>query len=80
MKTTHALIGDRLKHVVDSYLEIKKTVTIISPAIQFVSSLETILYDVSVKGVIIVTPSETHFTIAKQCIVQGKHIPIEITR
>ena len=47
------------------------------PAIKTVRSIEQILNDPSIDLVIITTPNETHFPLAKQAMVAGKHVVVE---
>jgi scyllo-inositol 2-dehydrogenase (NADP+) len=49
----------------------------IYPAIKTVRSIEQILNDASVDLVIITTPNETHFPLAKQAMLAGKHVVVE---
>ena len=40
-------------------------------------SFEEILNDTEIEGIVIATPAETHYDIAKECITKGKHLFIE---
>lgn len=49
----------------------------ISENIRFTTNLETVLNDKDINAVIISTPAETHFEIAKKCLENGKNILVE---
>jgi predicted dehydrogenase len=48
----------------------------IAPQAEVVSSLDQVL-DTQVDGVIIATPAETHYTLARQVLAAGKHVLVE---
>ena len=67
----------RMKYVVDASPERRAYVETNFPRTQAVESSEVVLADPEVKGVIIATPAGTHFTLAKQALLAGKHVFVE---
>lgn len=76
IKTAFKLFGNKLKYCVDSG-DREKAVKEISGSIIFSDSTDIITGDDSVKGVIISTPAETHFEIAKKMLHAGKNVLVE---
>ncbi len=47
------------------------------PATETVRTVEALLEDAEVKLVVVATPNETHFALAKQCLEAGRHVVID---
>ncbi len=47
------------------------------PAAKTVRTVEALLEDAEVKLVVVATPNETHFALAKQCLEAGRHVVID---
>ena len=47
------------------------------PKVIVKSKLSEVLSDSTVNAVVIATPAETHYDLAKQCLMAGKHILVE---
>lgn len=76
VRTAHKLIQNDLT-VCDFSESAKQKVENISGEIEFVSDIEFIVNNSDIKGVIIATPAETHFAIAKRMMEAGKDVLIE---
>jgi UDP-2-acetamido-3-amino-2,3-dideoxy-glucuronate N-acetyltransferase len=77
VRTAHQLLGDRGIVVCDADESARKKVAAVSPGIRFTVELSSILTDAAITGVIIATPAETHFEVAKRCLESGKHVLVE---
>ena len=77
VRTAHALLGENLRWVFDSIPSAKTRVEQISPSIPFTTDQLQILNDSTINAVIIATPAETHYALAKQFLEQGKHVLVE---
>lgn len=67
----------RVKYLLDSSQERRRYVSQNFPLTVAVESITTILEDPEVQGVIIATPAESHFRLAKQAMLAGKHVFVE---
>ena len=47
------------------------------PAVKLVRSVEELLGDAAIRLVVVATPNETHFALAKQALAAGKHVVID---
>jgi predicted dehydrogenase len=47
------------------------------PAIQTTNDVEDIIHNVNIDAVVIVTPVSTHYTLARRCLLSGKHTFVE---
>ena len=77
VRTAHALLGENLCRVFDSNPSAKSRVEQISPSIPFTTDQLQILNDSTINAVIIATPAESHFAIAKECLENGKNVLVE---
>src|SRR4051794_6659056 len=66
-----------VKYVVDQSAERREFVRRNFPRTSGVESSEQVLSDPEVQGVIIATPAETHFSLAKRVLAAGKHVFVE---
>ncbi|RMH70468.1 MAG: oxidoreductase [Gemmatimonadetes bacterium] len=76
-RTLNQLVGDRFAYVCDLDKTRAALVHQISDSIEFITEAQPILTDESVQAVIIATPAETHYAIAKTCLEAGKHVLVE---
>lgn len=67
----------RVKTLVDSSAERRKFVETNFPRTQTVGSAESVFSDPEIQGVVIATPAETHFALAKAALEAGKHVFVE---
>jgi predicted dehydrogenase len=77
LRNFSALPNCAVKYVVDLSAERRAFVEKNFPQTTAVESLERVLDDPKVKAVLIATPAETHFRLAKQVLEAGKHAFVE---
>ncbi len=77
VRTASALLGENLISASDRDPEAEERVKKISAGIDFHNDYGSILEDKRINSVIIATPAETHFEIAKMCLEHGKNVLIE---
>lgn len=77
VKTAYKLFGDDLKYCSDNSDDSLEKVKAVSDKIIFTKDLSDIINDTEVTAVIISTPAETHFEIAKKMLLAGKHVLVE---
>ncbi|MFA6980561.1 MAG: Gfo/Idh/MocA family oxidoreductase [Ignavibacteriaceae bacterium] len=76
VKTAYSLLGENLLYACDAFDSAKERVEAVGK-IPFTKNLQNILDDKSINAIIIATPAETHYNIARQCLEHGKHVLIE---
>lgn len=76
VKTAYNLLGENLRYACDAFDSAKERVDAVGK-IPFTKNLQDILDDVSINAVIIATPAETHYKVAKLCLEHGKNVLIE---
>lgn len=67
----------RVKYVVDSSPERRAFVEANFPKTQAISSVERALSDPTINGIVIATPAGTHFELARETLLAGKHVFVE---
>lgn len=67
----------RVKYVVDLVPERLSKLSRRYPSTEFITDYERVLSDPSVSAVVIVTPVQTHFELAKKALLAGKHVLVE---
>jgi predicted dehydrogenase len=77
LRNFSALPNCHVKYVVDSSPERRSFVEANFPRTKAVESSKTVLNDAEVAGVVIATPAATHFNLAKEALLAGKHIFVE---
>lgn len=77
VKTAFGLIGKDLKYVYDTNEANRKKISDVNPAIPFTTDKNVLLNDPTITAVIIATPAETHFALAKEFLLAGKHVLVE---
>lgn len=77
LRNFSSLSNCRVKYLVDSSEERRKFVTQNYPLTIALESLDPILEDPEVKGVVIATPAASHFQLAKRALLSGKHVFVE---
>ena len=69
--------GCRVRYVVDPSAERRAFVETNFPQVKAVASVHAVLEDPAVNAIVIATPAETHFQLAKQALMAGKHVFVE---
>jgi UDP-2-acetamido-3-amino-2,3-dideoxy-glucuronate N-acetyltransferase len=77
VRTACEVLGAEHVVVCDANEKARATVAAVSPGVRFTTDFSSILGDASITGVIIATPAETHYAVAKQCLESGKHVLVE---
>jgi predicted dehydrogenase len=77
LRNFSALPGCAVKYVVDASAERRGFVETNFPLTRAIESHELVLKDPDVHGVVIATPAESHFSLAKQVLEAGKHVFVE---
>ncbi len=77
VKTATTLIPSQNIWVCDESEETKLKINNISGEINFTTSLNEILNNSDISCIIIATPAETHYKIAKECILKNKNVLVE---
>ena len=77
LRNFSALPDCSVKYVVDKSAERRAFVARNFPQTTGVESCESVLADPEVKAVIIATPAESHFSMAKRVLEAGKHVFVE---
>jgi len=77
IKTAYKILGDGLIAVCDLNKNKEEEVKKISPGIKFCSSYEKLLKDTEINSIIIATPAETHYELAKYFLSNGKNVLVE---
>lgn len=77
LRNFSTLSGCRVKYLVDSSAERRAFVEKNFAGVRAVSSIDEVLADREVDGVIIATPADSHFPLAKRSLMAGKHLLVE---
>ncbi len=77
VRTASKLFGKDLKYCSDNSSENEKKVKEISCDIIFTTDTGKIINDESIRAVIVSTPAETHFDIARELLLAGKNVLVE---
>lgn len=77
VRTAFQLLGNDLRYVFDANPTAVNRVQQISPSIPFTTDPQVIVNSPDINGVIIATPAETHFSLAKIFLESGKHVLVE---
>ncbi len=77
VRTANQLLGKNLKFVCDFNPEASKKIAGISPEIPFTTKIEDVVENKDINAVIIATPAETHYEIAKNALQNGKNVLVE---
>ncbi len=77
LRTAGKLFGQSLRYACDVNETVRKKVAEIAPQATFTTQLQTVLSDAEVNAVIIATPAETHYAVARKAIESGKHALVE---
>jgi predicted dehydrogenase len=77
LRNFSSLPNCRVKYVVDSSPDRRAFVEANFPRTLAVNGVDEVLADPEVTGVVIATPAGTHFRIAKQALLSGKHVFVE---
>jgi UDP-2-acetamido-3-amino-2,3-dideoxy-glucuronate N-acetyltransferase len=77
IKTANKILGDNLVAVCDIKKTREEEVKKINPKIKFCNSFEKLLNETEINSVIIATPAETHYELAKYCLTGRKNVLVE---
>ena len=77
VKTAHELLKGNLKIVCDIDKKKEKEVKLISQSIKFDTDLNLVFNDKEINTVIVATPAETHFELAKKSLIKNKNVLVE---
>lgn len=77
VKTAASLLNHQNIVVCDGVSSTESKIKALSNEINFTTDVEKIINDEKINAVIIATPAETHFEIAKKCILAGKNVLVE---
>jgi UDP-2-acetamido-3-amino-2,3-dideoxy-glucuronate N-acetyltransferase len=77
VKTAHRILGNSLIAVCDVNKSREEEIKKIDPQIKFCNSFEKLLNDELINTVIVATPAETHYELAKYCLEHGKNVLVE---
>src|SRR3954454_3862322 len=66
-----------IKYVADTRVERLQQLKMTFPSITGLDDANKIIYDPQIDALVIATPVSTHFSLAKEAILQGKHVLIE---
>ncbi len=77
VRTAYQLLGKNLKFVCDFNPKASEKISDISSDIPFTTKIEDILENSGINAVIVATPAETHYNIAKRALQFGKNVLVE---
>ncbi len=77
VRTANSLLNAEQITVCDYSEQARKTVKEINPAINFTTNFDEVLDDDKINSVIIATPAETHYELAKKALKAGKNVLVE---
>lgn len=77
VRTANSLLNPNQITVFDTNELAKEKVAELNSGINFTTDINNILDDESINAVIIATPAETHFELAKSCMEAGKNVLVE---
>jgi len=77
VKTAHELLKGNLKIVCDIDKKKEREVKLISQSIKFDTDLNLVFNDKEINTVIVATPAETHFELAKKSLIKNKNVLVE---
>lgn len=77
VRTAHKIFGDKLKTCIDFDKNAEAKVKELSGSVSFSTNLDDVLNDDEINAVIISTPAETHFEIARMVLHSGKNVLVE---
>ncbi len=77
VRTAYNLFGDKLVSASDMNPAAAETVRKISPSINFTTDRHEIFGKDEVNAVIIATPAETHYSVARELLLAGKNVLVE---
>lgn len=77
VRTANQLLGKNLKFVCDFNSAAADKVAGVSSEIPFTTRLEDVIENPEINAVVIATPAETHYEIAKKALMKGKNVLVE---
>ena len=77
LRTAFQAFGREVKYACDIDPEREAKVREISPEVSFTGSVQQVLDDPALTAVVIATPAETHYTLARMFLEKGIHVLVE---
>lgn len=77
VRTANQLLDAKNITVFDSFPQVELKIKELNSEINFTSDFESVLNNKAINAVVIATPAETHFEIAKKCMKAGKNVLVE---
>jgi UDP-2-acetamido-3-amino-2,3-dideoxy-glucuronate N-acetyltransferase len=77
VRTANQLLEAKNITVFDSLPQVELKIKELNSEINFTSDFESVLNNKAINAVVIATPAETHFEIAKKCMLAGKNVLVE---
>jgi UDP-2-acetamido-3-amino-2,3-dideoxy-glucuronate N-acetyltransferase len=77
VRTANQLLDAENIVVFDSFPEVESKIKDLNKLINFTTDFDSVLSDKSINAVVIATPAETHFKIAKKSLEAGKNVLVE---
>ncbi|MDA3859676.1 MAG: Gfo/Idh/MocA family oxidoreductase [Melioribacteraceae bacterium] len=77
VRTANQLLDAKDITVFDSFPEVENKIKELNSEINFTTDFNSVLENKEITAVIIATPAETHFEIAKKCMMAGKNVLVE---
>ncbi len=77
VRTANQLLEAKNITVFDSFPQVELKIKELNSEINFTSDFESVLKNKAINAVVIATPAETHFEIAKKCMKAGKNVLVE---
>lgn len=77
IKTSHLLLKENLVYVCDKDKVTEKKLREMNIKTNFTTDIYEVINDTKINSIIISTPAETHFDIAKKCLEKGKNVLVE---
>ena len=77
VRTALSILSPSSITVCDNNDSVVNKIKELSEEVRFTNSLEEVLNDEDINCVIIATPAETHYTLTKQCLSNGKNVLVE---
>ena len=77
VRTASKLFGSELKVVADPERSASEKVKAISESIKFSDDTRSVIHDPGINAAIVATPAETHYSVSKELLLQGKNVLVE---
>lgn len=77
VRTAYSLFGEKLAGVSDTNPAAAQAVAGVSPSIMFAADIDVLAADPGINAIIIATPAETHYSVARHFLEAGKNVLVE---